>query len=367
MFGSNDLRFQGRLQLAEAKVDIWAASRTLFPLSFPSTLAWTAARMAVAKPDEKKKEWGAEMDYPSDEELPDFPSRHETEVDVNGVKTVTTYRTDETGAKYKCMRTVKVTKKTTRVHKSVLDRRKWAKFGQSELVELKQPGFHGPGFTNGFTQLDNADQQLEMTPKARVAEENNEAAARAFEKMNVGTFEAWRPKNRGDVAGDAAEWAAAQGITGGDKFGGGGGGGGGGLAGLVAQQEAGGATGSGYVPPSMRNADGTRNESLAGAMPVCAMRRRTPQPLHPQPPAPLRPRHLLTARTPGQLQERDDSCTVRVSNLSEDVKDSDLRELFRRFGMCIVVHGMIMVHACALARAWACASPSAASVRRSVA
>ena len=65
---------------------------------------------------------------------------------------------------------------------------------------------------------------------------------------------------------------------------------------------------------------------------------RTPQPLHPQPPAPLRPRHLLTARTPGQLQERDDSCTVRVSNLSEDVKDSDLRELFRRFGMCIVVH-----------------------------
>ena len=181
--------------------------------------------MAVAVA-EKKKEWGAEMDYPSDEELPELPTRHETEVDVNGVKTVTTYRTDETGAKYKCMRTVKVTKKTTRVHKSVLERRKWAKFGQAELVELKNPGFHGPGFTNGFTQLDNADQQLEMTAKARVAEENNEAAARAFEKMNVGTFEAWRPKNRSDVAGDAAEWAAAQGITGGDKFGGGGGGGG---------------------------------------------------------------------------------------------------------------------------------------------
>ena len=46
------------------------------------------------------------------------------------------------GAKYKCMRTVKVTKKTTRVHKSVLERRKWAKFGQAELVELKNPGFH---------------------------------------------------------------------------------------------------------------------------------------------------------------------------------------------------------------------------------
>ena len=240
-----------------------------------------------------KKEWGAEMDYPSDEELPELPTRHETEVDVNGVKTVTTYRTDEMGAKYKCMRTVKVTKKTTRVHKSVLERRKWAKFGQAELVELKNPGFHGPGFTNGFTQLDNADQQLEMTPKARVAEENNEAAARAFEKMNVGTFEAWRPKTRSDVAGDAAEWAAAQGITGGDKFGGGGGGGGGGgLAGLVAQQEAGGGGGSGYVPPSMRNADGTRNESLIGSMPVCAPRTcRLPLPLHPEPLAPLPPPH----------------------------------------------------------------------------
>ena len=42
------------------------------------------------EPPEKKKEWGAEMDYPSDEELPELPTRHETEVDVNGVKTVTT-------------------------------------------------------------------------------------------------------------------------------------------------------------------------------------------------------------------------------------------------------------------------------------
>ena len=76
----------------------------------------------------------------------------------------------------------------------------------------------------------------------------------------------------------------------------GGGGGGGGLAALAAAQDAkmGGAAG-GYVPPGMRNADGSRNTSLTG-------------------------------------QERDDSCTVRVSNLSEDVKDSDLRELFRRFG-----------------------------------
>ena len=136
----------------------------------------------------------------------------------------------------------------------------------------------------------------EMTPKEQVKEETNESAQRAFEKMNVGTFEAWKPKNRGDTSVNAAkEWAEANGLAGADgedngRMGGrpAGGGGGGGLAALMAGQG-----GSSYVPPSMRNADGTRNAEMA---------------------------------------ERDDSCTVRVSNLSEDVKDSDLRELFRRFG-----------------------------------
>ena len=248
-------------------------------------------------PEPKKPAWGEEGD--DDGDLPDFPTRHETEPDVNGVKTVTTYRTDEdTGQKFKVVRVVKVTKKTTKVHKSVLERRKWSKFGQ---FKENAAGYHGPGFTDGFTTLDASDQTLEMTPKARVQEENNESAQRAFEKMNVGAFEAWRPKTRTDAAAGAAEWAAANGLVpreGEGLSGLGGGAGGGGLAALAAAQDAklGGGAG-GYVPPSMRNADGTRNAALAGVG-----------------------------------SERDDSCTVRVSNLSEDVKDSDLRELFRRFG-----------------------------------
>ena len=43
---------------------------------------------------------------------------------------------------------------------------------------------------------------------------------------------------------------------------------------------------------------------------------------------------------------------MRVSNLSEDVKDSDLRELFRRFGTCLVLHGTHLLRARARARAW---------------
>ena len=249
--------------------------------------------MPEAKDD--KKQWADDMDYPSDEDnLPELPTRHETEVDVNGHKTITTYRSDESGKKFKMVRVVKVTKKTTKMHKGVLERRKWPKFGE---VKGNKPGFQGLGYTDGHTCLDASDQTLDMTPKLVVAEEANESATRAFEKMNVTSFEAWRPKQRGE--GEMLDEGAGRfGAGGGDLSGLGGGGGGGGLAALAAAQEAKiGGGGSGYVPPSMRNADGTRNEALVGAMP-----------------------------------ERDDSCTVRVSNLSEDVKDQDLRELFRRFG-----------------------------------
>lgn len=210
---------------------------------------------------------------------------------MNSVKTITTYHTNDLGQKIKTVRTVKVTKRAIKMAKTVLARRKWAKFGADSG---KAAGFSGRGYTDsGITNLDANEQMLDMTPKARAAEENNESAARAFEKMNVGTFEAWRPKNRDGGASAAKEWAEANGIAPRDDldFGGGGGGGGGGSS--LAALAAGGGKSS-YVPPSMRNADGSRNAELAA--------------------------------------QRDDSCTVRVSNLSEDVKDSDLRELFRRFG-----------------------------------
>lgn len=175
--------------------------------------------MPVDEKKEEKKNWG-DMDFSGldeEDDLPAVPTRHETEVDVNGVKTVTTYRTDEEGKKYKATRVVKVSKKTIKVHKAVLERRKWAKFGQAELVQLNNPGYHGPGYADGFTTMDASDQILVMTPKTRVAEENNEAAQRAFEKMNVGTFEAWRPKTRGAPScsrGDASRGQVAAGPRG---------------------------------------------------------------------------------------------------------------------------------------------------------
>jgi len=228
----------------------------------------------------------------ADDEIPELPARYESEPDMNGIKTITTYNTNELGFKIKTVRTVKVAKQAIKIRKSVLARRKWAKFGDEAG---KPAGYHGKGFTDaGITNLDANEQTLDMTPKARAAEENNESAQRAFEKMNMATFEAWRPKNRDGGVGGAKEWAEANGMAPRDDFGAGPDFGGGGGGSSLAQLAAGAGGKSSYVPPSMRNADGSRNTELAG--------------------------------------QRDDSCTVRASNLSEDVKDSDLRELFRRFG-----------------------------------
>jgi translation initiation factor 3 subunit G len=207
---------------------------------------------------------------------------------VNGVKTITTHRTNDVGQRVRTERTVKVTKTTVKIPKAVLARRKWPKFG---LESAKPAGYHGRDYASEWVSFDVNEQILDMKPKLVVAEERNESAERAFEKMNATSFEAWRPKNRGDATVNAAKaWAESQGIVPRDTGDGPelrGGGGGGSLAALSAGRP------GGYVPPSLRNADGSRNAEMA---------------------------------------QRDDSCTVRVSNLSEEVKDSDLRELFRRFG-----------------------------------
>lgn len=185
------------------------------------------------------------------------------------------------------MQKVRVSKKTVKVSKTVLARRQWAKFGSEKGSPT---GYHGQGFTNMQTGIDVNEQALDMMPKVQAKEEQNESAQRAFEKMNASAFEAWRPKTQRDTSLAAAkEWAEANGLAGLDAPDVPSGAGAGSLAALAAR---GGGAG-GYVPPSMRNADGSRNMDLA---------------------------------------QRDDTCTVRVSNLSEDVKDSDLRELFRRFG-----------------------------------
>ena len=41
---------------------------------------------------------------------------------------------------------------------------------------------------------------------------------------------------------------------------------------------------------------------------------------------------LLTAISPCPAHKADDNATIRVTNLSEDTRETDLQELFRPFG-----------------------------------
>jgi len=138
----------------------------------------------------RKMPWGDDKNEP----LPDLPEDHETEPDINGIKTITTYRKNELGQTVKVVQKVKVSKRTVKVSKSVLARRQWDKFG---ACKNKPRGYHGMGFQDSATTtIDISEQSLEMNPKEQIKEENNESAQRAFEKMNAGAFEAWRPKQR---------------------------------------------------------------------------------------------------------------------------------------------------------------------------
>ena len=216
--------------------------------------------------------WGddaAPIDYPDDDggDLPDLPDRYESEIDVNGVKTITTFRTNEAGHKIKTVRTVRVAKKTTKVPKAVVERRSWPKFG---VEKGKAAGFHGRGFLSAHTQLDMHEYELDLTPKLKAVQERNESAQRAFEKQNMASFEAWRPKQR-DVS-SAKEWAEANGLAPSDGAGGEGGGYGEGGGSTLAALAAKSGGGSGYVPPSMRNADGSRNTEMAARDDSCTVR-----------------------------------------------------------------------------------------------
>lgn len=232
--------------------------------------------------------------------------RTESEVDRHGFKQVTTYTINDHNRKVKCVQTVKVEKKQVRVPKAVLERRTWPKFGRC----ADQPaGHHGTGYTfsgESVITFDISEQALDLKPKSQKMEESNKAAEKAFANtQQQGTFVKWRPSARPTGAdglppdegeagsrttysnAGAREWAEKHGALGQVQPSGG--------SSTLESLAAGAGGGSRYVPPSMRNADGSRM-----AVP--------------------------------SFQERDDTTTVRVSNLSDDVTDQDLRELFRRFG-----------------------------------
>ena len=215
--------------------------------------------------------------------MPAAPATIVGKVDSHGIRTVTEYVTNEKGQKIKITKKLKTMTKMVKVNKNVLARQKWPKFG---LCAGLPPGPE-PNVTYTSIEVIN----LDLRPKKR--EEEKEESS--LDKLST-TASVIICRNCGETGHWTLKCPKRTEIR---PFG----------ESMPEESSTGGASGSGsgataaagtagkYVPMHMR-AGGTGDTS--GGYGVSSL--------------------------------RDDSSTLRVTNLSEDTTESDLSDLFRRFG-----------------------------------
>lgn len=204
---------------------------------------------------------------------------------INGnIKTITEYREEEDGRKVKIIRTFRI--ETRKASKAVARRKNWKKFGNSE--------FDAPGpnvatttvsddvFMTFITSKEDLNCQEEEDPM-------NKLKGQKIVSCRICKGDHWTTRcPYKDTLGPMQKELAEQlGLSTGEKEK---------LPGepepVQAQQSK---TGK-YVPPSLRDGGSRRGESM-------------------QP-----------------NRRADDNATIRVTNLSEDTRETDLQELFRPFG-----------------------------------
>lgn len=223
-----------------------------------------------------------------------LPDRYESEVDANGMKTVIEYKKDhKTAERIKVTKKVKVIVEKTRLKKAVVDRRTWAKFGDAAdardtktrnstyLAEYQGLGFGQEGVTYHPDEV-----SLDMTPKAKVStkkvvDESVKVGSVVVCRICGMTGDHWTLKCPNKEKIESGRMKPIGDV--------------GGASGQVGEVSAG--PKGAYVPPTLRNADGGRRTDLENIRTV-----------------------------------RDDTATLRVSNLSDDTGEEDLQLLFRPFG-----------------------------------
>ncbi|CAH1787520.1 unnamed protein product [Owenia fusiformis] len=221
--------------------------------------------------------WADQVDQVEDGELPP-PSE-----DYNkGLKVITEYKYNDEGKKVKVVKTYKVEKK--RVPKSIARRKGWKKFGAAE----RDPP--GPNPANTILAEDvymqfvhDKQQQLQET-----SEKEQDPLAKLKGRLvscRICKGDHWTTKcpykDTLTPLQDALESADKPKPEPGAEN--------------TEAAAAGGRTAGKYIPPSMRDGATRRGESMHN-------------------------------------QKRDESATIRVTNLSEDTREADLQELFRPFG-----------------------------------
>ncbi|GAB0490736.1 hypothetical protein MMPV_001973 [Pyropia vietnamensis] len=227
-------------------------------------------------------DWGADDGYNDDKDLPP----REEFVDGNGVKHVVEWSINEDAYAVKTTTLTRTTKKTRKVSRGVAARKSWAKFGEC----AGKP----PGREYGISAISLEEINMEWVTPAGDSEEENSDDERAKADMDIQKrlkMERFKIKQEERRRG-VNNWAQLMSLEAAARSG---------EAGPSLGGEGDGAGGSGgaggkYVPPSKRGG-GAGADSVGESM-----------------------------------YQRDDSATVRVSNVSPSTTEADLEELFSNFG-----------------------------------
>ncbi|XP_058508472.1 eukaryotic translation initiation factor 3 subunit G isoform X1 [Solea solea] len=235
--------------------------------------------------DDSKPSWADQVEEEGDEGT--LPAAKET---IKGnIKTITDYKIDEDdGKKFKIVRTFKI--ETRKASKAVARRKNWKKFGNSE--------FDAPGPNVATTTVsDDVNMTIISSKEDLNAQDQDEDPMNKLKGQKIvscrickGDHWTTRCPYKDTLGPMQKELAEQLGLSTGDKDK---------PAGSEPEpaQPAQSKTGK-YVPPSLRDGSTRRGESMQ----------------------------------PNRRGESDDNATIRVTNLSEDTRETDLQELFRPFG-----------------------------------
>jgi len=224
---------------------------------------------------EQKPKWGDqdEFDEYDAKDFNQITTEHREDPDGTIHKTIVEYRTNENGQQVKVVKKIALRTRIVKISKRVEQRKKWKKFGECAMVVGIEPGITSTG-----------DETYIEPTKQEGKEEKTKAKTKdvMVGMCRICQGDHWTLrcpyKDKPGLGGMTEKYKETTPTD--------------------AEESVGRPGDSKYVPPGMRGKESSGGDSMKG----------------------------------GPGGRREEGATVRVTNLSEDVKESDLQDLFRSFG-----------------------------------